>query len=402
MHRTGSGRIILLIALAALWWGCEKNIPEPNAHEPRSLNAEEKALVDHSNRFAFSFLNRLHEANPHQDLFFSPLGIGMSLGMVYNGIDGSVKTRIDSMMNFNGSAMQVNKTFNELSALIRSIDDNVIISFGNSFWYNREYTLNDRFKDRIMAYYGAEAEGLNFQSSHTPDYIRRLVNNQVARRFENLDLPIPSLCQALLINATGFTGKWAAPVSELIVGIPFNGRKNSRLFELSRDAMVGYYEDDVIRVVDIPYGNNRFSMTVVMSLSPEHFPLSGVDSDALSDYLRLCETHKADLALPQIGSGYRTDLKKLFQSYHIALIPEKQDAESFMFHEPAPGKIDEAIHESYIAPFYDINEVSKVDFNASLLDSDHLILIDRSFVYFIREKHTGIILFAGKFLTPGN
>src|SRR5690606_8985285 len=113
MYRKGSCRFILLMALAALCWGCEKNIPEPSAREPRALNAEERAFVDHSNRFAFSFLSKLLEDNPHHNLFFSPLGIGMSLGMVYNGIDNAVKKRIDSMMNFNGSAMQVNKTFNE-------------------------------------------------------------------------------------------------------------------------------------------------------------------------------------------------------------------------------------------------------------------------------------------------
>lgn len=394
-------RLIILSLIIVTIWGCEKNIPEPNARGLRNLDEEEKAFIDRSNRLAFSFLKSLDRIEPHKNLSFSPLSIGMSMGMIYNGIEWSEKSRIDSLLGFSESGMRVNKTFNELTTLLQKIDENVNISFSNSFWYNRKYSLNDSFRDKIMAYYGAEAEGLNFANAHTPGYIRRIISSRLNQEIQYPDIPIPENCETLLINSVSFSGKWAFPTTGLISDAPFNGSRGGCMFEVAQGAIVQVFQDDFKQIVDIPYGNSQYSMTIVSPHNLQGFAaIRDMDYEDLLVSLEQSEPCRYDVALPLFGSGYRTNQVQFFSDYGISLTPEQLNMGTSMFNDPGPSKIDVALHESYLIPSTSSLHLQPAPYDENVFNGETALVLDKPFLYFIREKHTGIILFAGKFLHP--
>jgi serine protease inhibitor len=381
-----------LFFLVVTLWGCEKNIPEPGiVPELRPLTIAEKALIEHSNRTAFDVLAHLNKKDPNNNLFFSPLSIGMALGMINNGIRDNGSVPYNPIMAFMGSDIQVNKAFNELAGLLKNIDRNVQITVSNSFWYHRKYSMNDIFKDMIMAYYDADAEGINFESAHTPVYINRLISSRMNINIDKVNYQVPGHYESLQINAIGFSGKWTYNPEVIMSGKTFNGNGGAK-YEFIRNAVVRHFQDDEKRIIDVPYGNGQYSMTIIV---PEINMDWEIGFDEFNKDISRADTSRFDLYLPVMEAQYQFNLNDLLSIYNVAQPITTDD----MFSGSGPQKIDAVIQGAYLDPPLVQNPVTPVRFDNSLV-SERAVLIDRPFLYFITEKHTGIVLFAGKYLNP--
>jgi serine protease inhibitor len=389
--------IYYLFFIVLTLWGCEKNMLEPgNPAELRSLTFEEKALIEQSNHVAFEFLSHLNQKDPGNNLFFSPLSIGIALGMMNNGMDHQGNEHFNKLMGFSGSDVQVNKTFSELTSLLKKIDKDVSITLSNSFWHHRKYVMDNIFKDKIMAYYNADAEGVNFESAHTSNYINRVISIKMNKDIEKINYPILENYETLQINAVSFSGKWTYSPEVILNGKKFNGDDNAN-FEFVRNAIVCVYQDDNNKIIDVPYGNGQYSMTMVMSKQASTSGKGGISFDEFKHYLTNADTARYDLYLPVMGAQYQFNLNDLISKYDIDF-PENYN---YMFAGPGPKKIDAVMQGAYLDPPLfqkTLPLITGHDFTIN----DRSLIVDKPFLYFIREKHTGIILFAGKFLSPGS
>jgi serine protease inhibitor len=371
--------------------GCEKNIPEPgNVPELRNLTFEESALIEQSNKTAFDLLSILNDKEPDKNVIFSPLSVGMAFGMINNGINSSGADPFNT--GFTGSNVQINKAFNELSGLLRKIDKKVDISLSNSFWYHRKYVMDDLFKDKIMAYFDADAEGVNFESAHTSAYINRVVSAKVNKDIEKVNYQVPNHYETLQINAISFSGKWAFDPEVIVNGKSFNGNGGAK-YEFIRNAIIRLYQDENKQIIDVPYGNGHYSMTIIMPGETADWQFS---FDDFQKDLAKADTARFNLYLPVMEAQYQFNLKDLVSFYETAL-PIKPD---YIFLGNAPNKIDAIMQGAYLGPPLSQNLIPSVWEENSTV-SERAIKVDKPFLYFVREKHTGIILFAGRFLYPG-
>jgi serine protease inhibitor len=364
-----------------------------NLKELRPITFEEQLLIEQSNQLTFEFLTQLSEKEPNSNVFISPFSIGMAMGMIYNGVDEQGKKQLNSMMGFSGSEIMVNKTFNQLTELLKRIDKDVKISIANSFYHDRKFVLNELFKDKIMAYYDADAEALNFESTHASNYINRIFSIKMNRDIEKINFPISSDYNTLQINAVGFSGKWTYNPEVIIEG---RFDKIDAQFEFTRNAIVQIYEDETKKIIDIPYGNGQYSMTIFMpqtALKNQTF-----EYRELQDFLINADTARVDLFLPVITTNYQFNLKNIINKHQVYLNPEMNH--NAMFIGNAPSQLDAMIQEAYLEPFS--LSILPLITDQDFLRSSRSQIVDKPFVYFIREKHTGIILFAGKFKNPGS
>ena len=158
-------RFFLLLLTIVMIWACDTSSPEPHkASELRQITSQERLLINQSNQLLFRYLKVLNKEYGADNLFFSPVSIGMTLGMVNNCAVGETKNQILNSSGFKGfSEIEINKSFFELSRFLQNLDQDVTIGLSNSFWYKQNVNVDQTFTDLIMAYYDAEAEAVNFK-----------------------------------------------------------------------------------------------------------------------------------------------------------------------------------------------------------------------------------------------
>lgn len=160
-------------------------------------------------------------------------------------------------------------------------------------------------------------------------------------------------------------------------------------------------------MLDIPYGNGQFSLVVLL-------PYTGTLADVmnrltLSDLNRWvaeADTLTPQLYLPRFKTTFKMRAESFLQQLGMRR-PFAQDADfSGFFQNIDSGlRIDRVIHQSFI----EVNEegaeaaaaTAVVITNRSTSQPEPCtIRVDRPFAYFIREKHTRAILFAGTLVNP--
>src|SRR5687767_12288503 len=90
---------------------------------PRSLTADEAAVSDAANHFAFTLLRRLSAQQPGANVFVSPLSVSMALGMAMNGATGTTLDQMRSTLGFGMKELaSINAGYRGLIALEAGLD----------------------------------------------------------------------------------------------------------------------------------------------------------------------------------------------------------------------------------------------------------------------------------------
>src|SRR5258705_6950124 len=94
---------LLLVPGAFLFLtACSHRDVEPdNLPNLRALSNGEQTVSTTNNDFAFSLFKRIQNGQP-ENIFISPLSVGLALGMTLNGAEGATRTGILSAIHFDG------------------------------------------------------------------------------------------------------------------------------------------------------------------------------------------------------------------------------------------------------------------------------------------------------------
>ena len=83
--------ILLCITVGLILNGCDSANSEDSFPIDRNLTEQEQRIVQADNSFGLKLYKALHEDNPTDNLFISPLSVSMALGMALNGADGETR-----------------------------------------------------------------------------------------------------------------------------------------------------------------------------------------------------------------------------------------------------------------------------------------------------------------------
>lgn len=173
----------------------------------------------------------------------------------------------------------------------------------------------------------------------------------------------------------------------------------------SKGVKLKHYMDDTFQLLDLPYGNGQFNMAILLpaagKTTADIMPMLSFQN--LQSWLDKAGTLTPQLFLPKFTMKFKMDLKDPLIDMGMQL-PFTSAAEfPGFFEEEAPCSIDRVIHQSFI----EVNEegaeaaaATAVSIELTSVNTGNTIRIDRPFVFFIHEKHSGTILFAGRLMNP--
>ena len=404
----------LSLAAVTLAAGCTQATEPPGPSSrltelPRELSVAERQVRDASNGFALTLFERLNAAGAGENVFVSPLSVSMSLGMVLNGTAGETRNQMRRTLGFGESDLAaIQGGYRDLSRLLLGLDPATSFQIANSIWYAQHYTFLPSFLEAGKTYFDAEIRGVDFTDT---EGTKRAVNDWVSTKTNGR---IPTIIEQVrpddvmyLINAIWFKGSWRSRFDKARTRDgeftrADGSRQTVRIMSQEVDTSAGFrhFADATVEAGELPYGNGAFAMTILM-------PPRGASIDAFATSLTP-ERWNAIVGSLQDRNGMIVELPKFTMTYKREL---KDDLIALgMTDAFDPGRADLTAmsaggglyvgfvtHKAFVAVDEEGTEAAAVT-NSGIRETSMPagFHVDRPFVFAIRERLSGTVLFIGK------
>ena len=382
--------------------------PDPIVIPPRSVSAE-AAVLDKSNAFAWKLLPAAMAADPEANVLVSPLSASMALGMALNGARGTTYDQMQATLGFENAPLDtINLGYHGLMAHLPAADSTVSTQLANSAWYRDGFAVEQDFLEAVRAFFDAEIAGLDFSIPTAADTINQWVSEKTGGRIEEIvESPIDDRTVLFLINAIYFKGPWKHAFDpQRTQDAPFHiadGRSQSMpMMDLT--AEFPYVEDGNLQVVELPFGEGAFAMAVLVpgagsSIDAE---LASMDVRRWQGLLDNLNARRVRVVLPRFRVEYDESLKPVLQTLGTtdAFLPNVADFTGISAASP-PLYISEVKQKTFVEVTEEGAEgAGTTSIGIGVTSLPPSVIANRPFVYLIRERESGAILFAGVLRRP--
>jgi serpin B len=284
------------------------------------------------------------------------------------------------------------------------MDRTVTLGIANSIWNDDSRPVHPDFASTIDTYYDGEARSLDFAAPSTKDEINGWVESKTQGKIKNLLEGIDPEEIMFLINAIYFKGEWTYQFDPLLTHqAPFrnlDGTTTSVQMMRSKGATIGYYANEKIQLMDIPYGNEQFNFTVIMpNVSSNLISVADeLTAAELSEWIGASDSVSIELELPKFKMEWKKDIK-----VQLATMGMPMSDFPGLFQNFDDVEISRVVHQSFL----EVNEVGSEAAAATAIGitftsapaTPTRITVDKPFLFVIREKHSGVILFMGQMVS---
>jgi serpin B len=408
--------------------GNELKSPLARDTSPAYSESELRQLVGNNNSFAFELYQMIKDKA--DNLFFSPYSISVALAMTYAGARNRTETQMAATLHFNFPQDKLHSLFNALDLELanRKQSDTregneggkyLKLNIANAIWAQEDHPFRDEFPDTLAVNYGAGIWLVDFQAN--PEQARLTINDWVARQTENKitglleENQIDRFTRLVLTNAIYFNAAWAIPFNDEVtydgdfyltdgstitvpMMIPHEGSgENGEMYTAAVGP--GY------QAVELPYYGGEFSMLIVI---PDQGTFTTFEQDL--DYPLIEEIvnnlRGEDIRLRMPGFGYESkfDLANVLAGMGMPDAFNSQKADFSGIDGGVGGLyIGRVVHNAFITVDEAGTEAAAatavVVFGIGVQEPREII-INRPFIYMIRDIKTNAILFLGKVKKP--
>ena len=349
----------------------------------------------------FSEVDAITDKNENYTI--SPLSLSEALAIASNGANGDTRKQIAEIIGVNGMSKEtVNETFNSLNDYLAKVDSKTTFTTANSVWIDEGFKVKPEFlSDKKFI---GETFNQKLSTTKTRDDINNWCDVKTHSCIKKvLSEPLPETCRMLLANALYFKGMWKnkfdkADTKEKVF-TNSDGSK-SKVQMMSQVSEFLAYEGIDMDFAEFPYGNDNYCMDVFLPHEDKKLDecMKNFDQKTFEEYLNKAGKGEVLVEMPRMKLEYMNSLVKPLKAMGMTdAFSEKADFS---------GLSDEKVSISDViqATFVNVDEegteaaavtVATLDNSVMPMRTSSFIM-NRPFVYIIREKTSGTILFMGK------
>lgn len=413
-RRTATSTAIALPAAAlALLAACSGPSTSPDSREsppvltqlPRQLTAAERATVAAGNDFSLALFRAVNAATPaDRNVAISPFSASVALGMTMNGAGGETYDAMQRTLGLAGrSEEEINTAYRDLWKLLAELDPSVTITSANAIFHRRELAVAQPFARLSHDYFDATVRGLDFDDQQAS---LATINGWAS---EHTNGRIPEVLQGIereqvmfLLNALYFKGEWRSrfDVSRTQPG-PFLGAdgrmRTVPLMQASNmPLMIG--GDATAEVGELPYGNGAYAMTIVLPRAgqPVDDFVAALTPARWAALLGALGEARREVVLPRFTLEYSGKWNDVLTGMGMGIAFTDRADFGRLFDSSARPVLDFVKQDVFLAVDEVGTEAAAVTtVGVGLVSMPAPFRVDRPFVFAIRERLTGTILFVG-------
>jgi len=386
-----------------------RTAPVDVREELRSRRTDPQIMVEGNTAFALDLYQRLRQQPGN--LFLSPCSISLALGMTYAGARGETEQQMAKVLHFELSQDRLHPALGALAKALTPADPTgPRLAIANRLWGVEGYSFRDAFLAITRDSYGAElartvfpepgrTEINTWTADRTAGKIKELLREGVVDRQTVL----------VLVSAIYFKGQWVTLFPEdqtkpadfyvtptKVVKVPMMH---------TVDAFFPYGEADDVQILELPYRaaerGGECSMVILLPKAKDGLPK--LEASLTAERLR-------QLVLLPAGRGkFPVYLPKFSFSSQIALLDTLREMGLTNVHdfrgmtEGGPPSLSAVEHASFIAVDEQGTEAAAataVVIAESAAGRSPVFRADHPFLFLIRHRATGSILFLGRLARP--
>ena len=404
----------LALAILAVTAACSgatepKGPPALLTELPRPLSASEHTVADAANAFSFSLFHQVNSAQRNENVFISPLSASMALGMTMNGAAGSTLDGMRTALAVgDASESAVNEGYQGLIGLLRGLDGSTKFTLANSIWYRDGFPVQQPFVDAAKQYFDARVQALDFGSASALPTINGWVSEQTNGKIPTILDEIRRDNVMFLINAIYFKGTWrqqfdkAKTRDEPFLASDGTTANVPTMHAGASDPPVRYAETADYTAGELLYGNGAWSMVIVVPRDLTKLDDVAASLTADSWAALVSSLHEApgmEVAMPKFTMSYE---RLLNDDLKILGMSDAFDPGAADFSRLVSGG---GVYIDFVKQktFVDVNEegteaaaVTAVGIVETSAPATPIFRVDRAFLFVIRERLSGTVLFMGK------
>jgi serpin B len=402
-----------------------KPVPKDKSQAAVKADADTSALVRGNTTFGLDLYAQLRHAPGNT--FLSPFSLSTALAMTASGARGETARQMAEVLHFPFAMNRVEPAF---ASLIRSVrpeggagagaakaKPDYQLHTANALWGQKGYHFLPAFMETLRGPYGATFEEVDFQRALEES--RRTINTWAEDRTQGKiqDL-IPSgaldaTTRLVLTNAIYFKGSWSSPFrpeqTQQEDFHPSAGR-TSRVPMMHQTGSFPYFEDDSVQVLELPYAGGDLAMVVLLPRAVDGLDAfeRSLSAESLAQRLIQLRARQVAVALPRFKLTSEFELARTLAALGMTLPFTGRADFTGINGGKEPLEISAVIHKAYI----DVNEEGTEAAAATAVGIRATSAVipqppipfraDHPFLFLLRDRRTGNLLFLGCLTQPGS
>lgn len=388
---------------------------------PDSNEAQGAVLSEQD--FGIVFLQQLAADS---NVVFSPHSISTAFAMLSDAAAGQTLSEVEQALRFGPVDDAFHRSQDALSLALAgrnrdAIDTEAqkvaaqILTESNDVWIRDDMPPEPSYLDTLAKFYGVGVHQADF--GNQPEASRQAINAKVSRDTHDL---IPELIPekkinestlAVLTSALYFKAPWPDKLPDAVPGA-FNlfGGSTKQVPMLKTEQHLAYYEGDSFVSVAVPYyGGDLELMLIVPDAGAYERVRANLSGQLLGEIVSGRTEPKVNLTFPKLDLKSSVPAKDVLQALGIAAAFDPDAAELPKFPTP-PGTrsyVDDVLHQATIVVDEKGTEASAataiiigVGSSAPPIEEVKTVVVDRPFLFAVRDNPTGALLFAGQAVSP--
>jgi serpin B len=341
------------------------------------------------------------------NLALGPDSISNALTMTYAGARGNTAAEMRSAMHFDLPDERLHRAAGALDASLLEADDidGVDLARGTRLFGQRGFDFKEPFLETLSRDYGAPLATVSFGDD--PEQARGVINDWVSELTREL---IPELMpegkitadtRLVIVDAQYMKAAWAEPFDpEWTSDAPFHLADGSTIEVpmMSHHLTIPIAGGDDWVAGELPYEGDRLAMLVIVPHDLAAFE-ARLDIETFESIVgQLEERDYIPISLPRFELKQHSDLVPLMRELGMDDLFDSADLSGMAESELWVGGVE---HEAVVK----VNEegtVAAAGTGVEIPGSMPALELnaDRPFLFFVRDRHTGSILFMGRVADP--
>jgi serpin B len=369
-----------------------------------------QAVVEGNTQFALDLYAALREESGN--LFLSPHSISTALAMSYAGARGETARQMAGVLHFSLEPGRLHPAFAAmlLSDQATREESGYRLDVANAAWGQKGYGFLEDYLALTREYYNAGFREVDFVegTEQARQIINAWVEDQTEHRIKEL-LQRPDLDPAtvlVLTNAIYFKGSWASRFDEKYTKDgPFwmNEKDNVVVPMMHQVARFPLAALDNLDILELPYQGDRLAMVVLLPKKRDGLTAleKSLSRENLDRWLGLLGPQPVRLSLPRFKLERRFELSRTLQAMGMidAFAAGKADFSGMTGNREL--FISLVIHQAEVEVNEEGTEASAATAVVHKRGAPPTAFVaDHPFLFLIRDRQSGSILFMGRVVNP--
>jgi serine protease inhibitor len=378
------------------------------------MTEQPQKLIAGNTQLAFDLYNRL--CNTPGNLCFSPYSLLIALSMTYAGARNETEKQMARVLHFPAAQAELHTNLASLQTLINGLDqqETLQILTANALFPHDTYPFLADFLDALKENYQTSLTPLDFSNS---ERARQQINSWVAEKTRGrIGGLIPKegvtpQTRLVLVNAIYFKGLWKNQFDvHATREAPFwiSPGQSIQVPMMTQTSTFNFSHAQNSQILEMDYFGGQASMVFILPNEPDDLPAleKNLTASTLINWLSQLTPTEVDLRLPRFSVKDSFALKNTFVTLGMpdAFDPIRADFSGMDGqHFPVGLLIDEIFHQATT----EVNEQGATATAATAIvmktrgfGGGPEFHVDHPFLFLIREKSTGSILFLGRVGDP--